>query len=112
MLCRVALAPTTLRCTYYPDCRCPCPRAQRTKLHAVPPFSTATKALADITNTHKQSTRWANMTQGQEMLLAEAGKRIKPLELKPPPPLQQRNKGKPKAQPAPNHDIRSFGHIM
>jgi hypothetical protein len=58
--------------------------------------------MADITNNHKQSTKWANMTQGQEMLL----------ELKPPPPLQQRSKGKPEAQPAPNHDIRSFTHIM
>ncbi len=68
-------------------------------------------ALADVTNTYQQSTRWANMTKGQEKLLAEAGKRIKPLQLQPAPDLPQHTKGKPKAQPTPSYDIKVFGQI-
>ncbi len=40
-------------------------------------------AMADTTNNHKQSTKWANMTLGQEMMLAKGGERIKLLELNP-----------------------------
>ncbi len=75
----------------------PMPKGPALKHHAATSVSIATKAeapprpaIADVTNTQV----WVashqvvqHDPQGQEMLLAEGGKRIKLLELKPPPPL-------------------------